>query len=288
MEPHRTLGAYLAPDSKHVSKLLSTERKAKKGDPPIPKLGQRELQRKAMEFQRGIYANHLNKYKGQLMHRQIYTPSMKYGLHVLNTEDAFMAKMQGGVSEALLMAMGYNRKMPKAIRHGPLHLGGAGILNLETARHTCKINHILQHLRMGRATGKMIKIALDWAQLIAGTTTPVMEASEILPHLTEPWIADTHRFLVQHNSGIKIPSLIKPITRRHADQRIMDVMMNLNLSDHEVKDINNCRLFLQVEMIADIAMNQGDKIRDSVRKGECSGVEFYIAVARTIEIKDKR
>ena len=115
VEPHCTLGAYLAPDSKHVSKLLSKESKAKKGDPPIPTLEQGELQRKAMEFQRGIYANHLNKYEGQLMHRQIYTPSMKYGLHILNTEDAFMAKTQGGVSEALLTAMGYNRKMPKAI-----------------------------------------------------------------------------------------------------------------------------------------------------------------------------
>ena len=124
---------------------------------------------------------------------------------------------------------------------------------------------------MGRATGKKIKIALEWAQLIAGTTTPVMEAREVLPHLMEPWIADTHRFLVQHNSEIRIPSLIIPTTRRRFDRRIMDVMMDQQFSDREVKDINNCRLFLQVETIADIATIQGDKIRDSVRKGECSG-----------------
>ena len=194
------------------------------------------------------------------MHRQIYTPSMKYGLHVLNTDDSYMEKTQGGVSEALLTAMGYNRKMPKAIRHGPTHLGGAGILNLETARHTSKIHHILQHVQMGRSTGNMIKIALEWAQLIAGTTTPVLEAGEVLPHMTEKWISDTHRFLVQHNSGVKIPSLYKPIIRRTFDQRIMDVVMDQPFSDREVRDINNCHLFLQVETNADIATNSGDKI----------------------------
>ena len=47
--------------------------------------------------------------------------------------------------------------------------------------------------------------------------------------------------------------------------------MNQAFSDREVKDINNCRLFLQVETITDIATNRGNKIRESVRKGESSG-----------------
>jgi hypothetical protein len=35
---------------------------------------------------------------------------------------------------------------------------------------------------MGRNTGKMMKIALEWAQVIAGTTTPILEATQVLPH----------------------------------------------------------------------------------------------------------
>ena len=126
---------------------------------------------------------------------------------MLNTDNKFLKKIQGPVSQALLNAMGYSKSMDKAIRHGPLERGGAGILNLKTAHNTTKINHILQHLCMGRSTGTMIRIALEWAQVIAGTTTPILEDNKPLPQVTEPWISGVQQFLVKHNSSIRIDNL---------------------------------------------------------------------------------
>ena len=108
--------------------------------------------------------------------------------------------------------------MPTAIRHGPTQLGGGGMVDLVTVRNTSKINHIIQHLCMGRNTGKMIKIALEWAQVIAGTTTPILEASEVLPHLTQPWIKRVHEFLVKYNSGIQVRSLTPQRVCQRLDQ----------------------------------------------------------------------
>jgi hypothetical protein len=94
MHPHKTLGAYLSPDSQHVKKLIAINKKRKKEDPPIPLIGQQVMERKAREFLRAIFSSQMNKYKGQLMHRQIFAPSMKYGLHVLNMTDEAMDDIQ--------------------------------------------------------------------------------------------------------------------------------------------------------------------------------------------------
>jgi hypothetical protein len=66
-------------------------------------------------------------------------------MHVLNTTDEEMDDIQAKSSAALMTAMGYNRKMPTAICHGPVHLSGAGMINLVTARNSSKVNHIVQH-----------------------------------------------------------------------------------------------------------------------------------------------
>jgi hypothetical protein len=60
---------------------------------------------------------------------------------------------------------------------------------------------------MGRTTGHIIKVALKWAQVMAGTTTPILEDNKVLPHLTEQWLAGVQEFLVENNSSIHIPSL---------------------------------------------------------------------------------
>jgi hypothetical protein len=288
--PHKTLGAFLSPDPKHVKKLLYTGKKKHKDPsrlltldkptresnqankdktkPKLPKLGQTELHKKTMEFARGINASPMNKYEGNLMHRQVYTPSVRYGLHVLNTDKKFLKKINGPIAQALLNCMGYNKNMDEAIRHGPLELGGAGVLNLATAHSTSKINHIIQHLRMGRTTGHMIKVALEWAQVMAGTTTPILEDNKVLPHLTEQWLAGVQEFLVENNSSIHIPSLREQQVRRTNDQRIMDIVMKQQRwTPRQIRNINNCRLYLRVENISNMANNQGDRILQPILKG---------------------
>ena len=47
---------------------------------------------------------------------------------------------------------------------------------------------------------------------------------------------------------------------------------NQNIWDNrQVKDINNCRLYLQVETILDIANNRGDQILKPILKGQRGG-----------------
>jgi uncharacterized membrane protein len=67
----------------------------------------------------------------------------------MNTTDEVMDDIQAKSSAALMIAMGYNMKMPTAIGHGPIHLGGAGMINLVAACNSSKVNHIVQHLRAG-------------------------------------------------------------------------------------------------------------------------------------------
>jgi hypothetical protein len=114
----------------------------------------------------------------------------------------------------------------------------------------------------------MIQVALEWAQVMAGTTTPILEDNKVLPHLTEQWLAGVQEFLVENNSSIHIPSLRKQQVCRTNDQRIMDIVMKQQCwTDRQIRNINNYRLYLRVENISDMANNQGDRILQPILKG---------------------
>jgi hypothetical protein len=100
---------------------------------------------------------------------------------------------------------------------------------------------------------------------MAGTTTPIFEDNKVLPHLTEQWLAGVQEFLVENNSSIHIPSLRTQQVRRTNDQHIMDIVMKQ--PPRQICNINNCRLYLRVENISDMANNQGDRILQPILKG---------------------
>jgi hypothetical protein len=187
-DAHKTLGMFLAPQNNHSAAI-------------------KHLYKKTETFARQITANTINNLEANLAHDVIYNARIRYGLHVVTADKQNLDKIQAPMIKALLPAMGYNRNIPKEIRHGPFELGGVGFIDCNTICGSTKVQKILEQLRLPRCTGETLKIYLNWIQVLAGTSIPVLDDRRKLPHITDLWITIVHHFLNITNSGIDIQGI---------------------------------------------------------------------------------
>ena len=231
---------------------------------PCPSKGNQaqfeHLDKKLKKFANLVGAGWANRCEGIMLHQQYYTPSVKYGLCAAVMTESQLDKLQSQVIKVLLPKMGYCRSTPEEIRHGPMEVGGIGMLNLVTVHCTTKIESLIQQIRLGRPLGFKMLIALDWTQLHAGTRTKVMEETKYIPYIIEPWIDSVHAYMVDNNIKLKIPTTkIQPL-RRDNDKYLMEEAINMGLSVRDLRDINNCRMFLKVTTLAEITNCEGTHI----------------------------
>lgn len=158
-EAHRTLGGFLNPARLSAAAII-------------------KLRKKVRELHKAIRSGSITRKEGFLMPGCVYSPSTRYGMHVTISNDKTLDKIQAPIIAAILNSMGYNSHFPKAMRHGPMELGGAGILDLKTIHGSTKAQHILQHIRINRSTGQTMRIAVDWVQQLIGTSTPLLEEKQ--------------------------------------------------------------------------------------------------------------
>jgi hypothetical protein len=225
-EAHKTLGIMLSPTN-HTDQAI------------------KQLQKKIDDASRVMRSTPLTHMEANLMHDCVLLPQLRYGLHVVTAEATQLEKMQAKLIQVLLPAMGYNRHMPTAIRHGPMELCGIGLLDLRTLIGSTKVQHILQQLRLPRITGLMLIIYFNWLQVIAGTSIPILDDARQLPHITDRWIKTVQNFLNKTNSSILIQDLVILQPRREQDIHIMDQIIDSHIwSARETRTLNNWRLYL--------------------------------------------
>ena len=61
-----------------------------------------------------------------------------------------------------------------SVWHGPLHLGGFNIFNLETEQGVMKTKMVISHIWWNDKVGKMLNISWEHLQLQAGVSWPVL------------------------------------------------------------------------------------------------------------------
>jgi hypothetical protein len=86
--------------------------------------------------------------------------------------------------------------------------------------------------------------------------------------LTPNWITECWRFLKQREATIQITGTWKPLIGRKGDVALMEVFADKNFTAKEMKDINRCRMYLQVFYLSDITVIAGHHIEPWLTKGK--------------------
>jgi hypothetical protein len=194
----------------------------------------------------------------------IYSPIVKYALPTTSISENNLRIIQQPVITSVLSRLGYNKNMPRAIIHASSLYGGVGLLDLFTEQGCSQIQLVVAHLRTHKYLHNQIICLLESYQVLAGLTTSQLVNIESIVYVQSPWVNTIRNFLRQINASITIPQLSDIKLIRQHDKAIMNYTLLNQYSKSEQEMINACRLFLQVNTVAEIANHQGRKILEEV------------------------
>jgi hypothetical protein len=148
------------------------------------------------------------------------------------------------VLSTALQKLGASKTTPKAIRHGPLELGGFNLINLRTELGICNLKFLRTAIYNGSEAGKLlIMMSLKYTQLEAGVLFPLLTKPSInIPYLTPMWITSVRQFLYQHNITVNITDTLQIRYSNQMDRCIMDTERLKTLHSHATVGHKSCSL----------------------------------------------
>ena len=129
---------------------------------------------------------------------------------------------------------------------------------------------LLGHLRIGDATGSLILIDLSHLQLQVGSSTLFLNLPfHNYENWTESgWLPSIWQFLNKANLKIYIRKAYVPQLQRKHDIALMDFFLSLKYKPAVLRNLNSCRLYLQVIFLSDITTASGTEIEEDAKQGK--------------------
>ena len=159
----------------------------------------------------------------------------------------------------LLSKSGIVRTFPRTAVFSSERYQGLG---LEHPYYTQKIKHI--NVLMGvsglnNQTASLLKAAWEECQEESGIIGNLTSGPPELIHLaTDSWIKNTVSFAIEHDINIYFP-VTSRVLQRSKDKPIMSEFHELDLSMEVLHQLNQCRLWLGVNTMADISSADGTR-----------------------------
>ena len=203
------------------------------------------LQRKSDAAADILTTNRLTKTDTQVYYTSFYLPSITYPLAVTSLTEVECNDIQNKFMQQIVRHCGYNKHMKMEIRYAPKTYGGAGFRTLYVEQGIAQLQMAIKHLRNPQGQpGKMLHIALSWAQAYIGTSSFIWASPHTqIPDHPASWITSIRTFLRHINGSMHITKKnhFIPKKLRENDAFIMDLAMQLEYSTEKLDRINACR-----------------------------------------------
>jgi hypothetical protein len=106
--------------------------------------------------------------------------------------------------------MGYDRSNPQALIYGPTKFDGFRVQHLSMEMLSMKIDTVIVHLRANTQLGKAFCINLNYLQLTAGITEPVLESSIPLTYIDNNCILHLRQICIGKEGKLEIQKIWIP------------------------------------------------------------------------------
>jgi hypothetical protein len=170
---------------------------------------------------------------------------------------------------ATLAKGGYCSKMPRDVTNGPQRYGGLGMRPLWVEQLVSQTQTVIKHIRCPGDCNLMLRIALAWAQLSTGMGFALLEHPGLAaPHLECKWLTSMRWGLATIDGSIECAESFVVPPAREGDIYLMDAICDCRrFTGGQIKQINACRLYLQVLLLSDITTPCGTFIAMNYHTG---------------------
>ena len=159
----------------------------------------------------------------RVFNRTMYEPAMRYSLPALAVDSSELAPIQSNVLASMLQKLGISSKLPTAIRHCPIDMGGVALMDLRTETGIEAIKLLRNNVYANSEVGKLLQLNMSYSQREAGIGHPLLERPSLyVSYLTPTWITSVRHFLSLHCLTITCTDQPPVQLRTKMDQFIMD------------------------------------------------------------------
>jgi hypothetical protein len=246
IQERRILSCYKSPSGNFKTALeVITENAMKKSELPT---------------RRGV----LNPRMAWRYYHSVFLPSVTYSFATNSIPERKLTAVQNRSTRRFLNAFGYCKNSPKEVVYGPQELGGIGCRSFYDEQGAAQIEIIMKHLRHRSDVGKQVEIAIAWLQRQSGLGRPVLGAPEkYLQHLESVYLKSIATYLDDIQGQLVFEEDFSAPLQREGDFHIMERVIDSGRFDaNEIRQINQCRLWLQVHTVSDMADESGLKIQE--------------------------
>jgi hypothetical protein len=148
-----------------------------------------ELKLKSDQFASGMAKAPLSRHESRTACWMMWLPSMTHCLPCSHMTKKQLHHVQKKMVNTSLSKCGCSSKSPRAVVFGPRQCLGIGNRHLCYEQGTGGTLQLLKHVWSGNQLGAFLQIALDWTQLHAGVSFPIMDqTTRSLPRLETGWL----------------------------------------------------------------------------------------------------
>ena len=188
--------------------------------------------------------------------------SVEYTLPATSLTSTQCKTINTNLHKTYLPRIGIESHLPLVYRYSSHRYQGLGSFDTEVQQFIEKIKIFLFHAGTKSQLGQFIQISLESLHLLIGVNTPIFQ----LPYSKYGILAEKgwieHLWKMTNFYNIKVEGYYEHTTlTRLNDKSLMESIINSDTyTDNEIRSINRCRLYLQVQNLSDITNGQGTNI----------------------------
>ena len=196
----------------------------------------------------------------KLAHHTVHLPKQQYQFNGNPFTRKYLENETNKMTTNILPQMNISRNHPKALRHAPKDRGGLALPHLYVCQGTTMIRQALRHIRLHNTLGKYLLIHLKWTQLQTGLQTGILsDTSTNIDYVNPNWWTKLREFLQYIQGNIQLEQTYTTPPLQENDYAVMEeIWKHKTWTRRELKQINACRMYLQITYISELTTNKKD------------------------------
>ena len=201
------------------------------------------------------------------LHSTIYR-NVTYRLPATQFSPYRCTQMNFKLHRHVLSKMGVNNKIGNSYRYAPLSVNGLGLMDVRLEQIICHLQELVSHVGRHTLNGLATQAEIELCQLHVGSgrhlwKVPYAYVNNLLPPCEI-------KYLLRECAHFRI-EIVGEYNRfglqRIHDRNLMDELFDSPMSHSDIALVNQCRLYLQVLTLADIANGEGTRIEQTLYDG---------------------
>jgi hypothetical protein len=200
-------------------------------------------------------------------------PKLTYVLHTTSLNNTQCRKLNAIICNTFLPRLRLNRHFPRAVTYGPIHLEGIAFPEIQAMQCATQLDYFIKQLRWDKQIANNLLVTINLIQLRSGVGTPILKTPHSnLDYVGRSMILSLWRQMAGINASLWIEKIWRHPCQHEHNEFIMDCFICIpRITQAQLKQANEVRIYLRVLTIADLVDPSGRFIPDGNLSGDWQG-----------------